>query len=155
MSFAKNDPAENDALSVRAIVALYRQFESVARHADISLAQYRMMLYLRRGPRRAGIIAAAGAVKKPTVSAMLTSLREKGWVSDATDPDDARAVAVSLTKEGRARLAAFEKQLAGSMARLAPNTSLHQLKGALVRFYGGMAETEDARLKEIEDRLLS
>ena len=144
-----------EASSVRAIVALYRQFETIARHSDISLAQYRMMLYLRRGPQRAGAIAAASAVKKPTVSAMLTSLREKGWISDASDPDDARAIAVSLTKAGSARLAAFEKELAESMARLAPDSGLRELNAALARFYAGMAQTEDARLREIEDRLLS
>jgi DNA-binding MarR family transcriptional regulator len=144
-----------EAMSVRAIVALYRQFENVARNSDISLAQYRMMLYLRKGPKRAGVIAAAGAVKKPTVSAILNGLRDKAWISDTKDPEDARVVAVSLTKKGRTRIAAFEVELAASIAKLAPHTSLDQLKIALARFYVGMAETEEARIREIEDRILS
>ena len=53
-----------EVISVRAIVALYREFENVARRADLSLAQYRMLLYLGRGPQRAGVIAAASALKK-------------------------------------------------------------------------------------------
>jgi DNA-binding MarR family transcriptional regulator len=144
-----------EAIGVRAIVALYRQFENVARNSDISLAQYRMMLYLRRGPKRAGVIAAASAVKKPTISAMLNSLRTQGWIQESTDPADGRAVTVSLTKEGSARMARFEGELAASIGKLAPHTSLDRLKVALARFYEGMAETEETRLREIEDRLLS
>jgi len=94
---SKSDP---QSLSVRAIIAFYREFERVMRDGDISLAQYRTMLYLKGGAKRAGAIAAAGAVKKPTVSAMLNNLREKGWIRDEADPVDGRAIAVALTPAG-------------------------------------------------------
>jgi len=85
---SKSDPT---SLSVRAVVAFYREFERVTREADISLGQYRTMLYLKGGAKRAGAIAAAGAVKKPTISAMLNNLREKGWIRDEADPADGAA----------------------------------------------------------------
>jgi predicted transcriptional regulator len=72
--------SEHSALSVRAIVAFYRELERVTRDGDISLGQYRNMLYLKGGAQRAGAIAAASAVKRPTMSAMLNALREMWWV---------------------------------------------------------------------------
>ena len=145
---------KNTSRSVRAIVGLYRQFEQVARDSDISLAQYRMMLFLRSGPQRAGSIAAAGAVKKPTVSAMLGHLRTKGWIADTSDPADGRVVAVSLTKAGKARMEAFETALANSMAKLAPHTDLAGVHAALGELYIGMAESQEQRLKDVERKIL-
>src|SRR5690606_12256414 len=95
-------------LGIRAIIVFYREFERATRDADISIGQYRTMLFLKGGAKRAGAIAAAGAVKKPTVSAMLANLREKGWITDEADPDDARALSVALTPAGLARLNALE-----------------------------------------------
>ncbi len=146
--------SKNTSMSVRVIVGLYRQFEQVARDSDISLAQYRMMLFLRNGPKRAGAIAAAGAVKKPTVSAMLGTLREKGWIADTPDPTDGRVVAVSLTNAGRARMEAFETALANSIAKVAPRTDLTRVHAALGELYAGMAASQDQRLRDIEDKLL-
>ena len=49
---SKSDPR---SLSVRAIIAFYREFERVMRDGDISLAQYRTMLYLKGGAKRVGL----------------------------------------------------------------------------------------------------
>ena len=43
---------------VRLVVSLYREFEQVARRGDMSMAQYRTLLYLLGGSRRAGELAA-------------------------------------------------------------------------------------------------
>ena len=87
---------------VRLVVSLYREFEQVARRGDLSMAQYRTLLYLLGGSRRAGELAAANAVTKPTVSAMITGLRQQGWVADAVDETgDGRVTRVELTR-GRA-----------------------------------------------------
>ena len=51
-------------LAVRSIVSLYREFEQVARRSNISLGQYRTLLYLRAGPKNAGAIAAAGEINR-------------------------------------------------------------------------------------------
>jgi DNA-binding MarR family transcriptional regulator len=94
-------------------------------------------------------------VKKPTVSAMLASLREKGWIADAADPADGRAIAVSLTKAGRARMAGFEAELARSIAKIAPGVDLARLHEALAELHAGMAASQDERLKEIEQKILA
>ena len=55
--------ATNDRVpGVRLVVSLYREFEQVARRGDMSMAQYRTLLYLLGGSRRAGELAAANAV---------------------------------------------------------------------------------------------
>jgi DNA-binding MarR family transcriptional regulator len=146
--------SEKTSLGLRAIVAFYREFERVSRDLDISLAQYRTMLYLKGGARRAGAIAAAGAVKKPTISAMLSNLREKGWISDEADPADGRAISVVLTSAGRARIDAFEKTLADHMSRLVPEPDLAALYKALATAYLDLAASQEDRLKDIEKQFL-
>ena len=93
---------------MRLVVSLYREFEHVARRGDLSMAQYRTLLYLMGGTRRAGELAAANAVTKPTVSAMIGSLRQQGWVTDSIDPADGRVSRIELTAAGRARVEQFE-----------------------------------------------
>ena len=98
-------------LAVRAVVAIYREFEQVARRSDVSMAQYRLMLYLRAGPKRAGEIAAAIAVAKPTISLALNALREKGWITSTTDEEDGRASRILITHAGKTRMEAFEAEV--------------------------------------------
>ena len=137
-------------LAVRAVIVFYREFERVTREADISIGQYRTMLFLKGGAKRAGAIAAAGAVKKPTVSAMLANLRDKGWITDETDPDDARALSVALTPKGRARIDALEDELAARLAAIVPDGEVTALMDALSAAYLTLKSTQADRLKDIE-----
>lgn len=141
-------------LGVRAIIVFYREFERVTREADISLGQYRTMLFLKGGAKRAGAIAAAGAVKKPTVSAMLSNLRDKGWITDEADPDDGRALAVALTPAGLARINALEDELAARLAAIVPDSELKALIAALSTAYLTLYATQADRVKDIESQFL-
>ena len=96
--------ATNDRVpGVRLVVSLYREFEHVARRGDMSMAQYRTLLYLLGGSRRAGELAAANAVTKPTVSAMINGLREQGWVRRRGGRDRRRAGDPHRADGGRPR----------------------------------------------------
>ena len=107
--------AQDPVHGVRLVVSLYREFEQVARQGDLSMAQYRTLLYLLGGSRRAGELAAANAVTKPTVSAMINGLRQQGWVADAADETgDGRVTRVELTDAGRARLGASRASWPGA-----------------------------------------
>lgn len=141
-------------LGIRAIIVFYREFERATRDADISIGQYRTMLFLKGGAKRAGAIAAAGAVKKPTVSAMLTNLRDKGWISDETDPDDARALSVALTPAGLARLNALEDELSARLAAIVPDSEMQALLDALSAAYLSLRATTADRVKDIENQFL-
>jgi DNA-binding MarR family transcriptional regulator len=141
-------------IGIRAIIVFYREFERATRDADISLGQYRTLLFLKGGAKRAGAIAAAGAVKKPTVSAMLANLREKGWISDEADPEDARALSVALTPAGRARIDALEDELAARLASIVPAAELGVLIDALSAAYFSLRSTQAERVKDIESQFL-
>ena len=91
----------NATYPVRSIVAISREFEQVGKQGEMSITQYRFMLFLRNGPKRAGEIAATSLVTKATISGQITSLKEKGWVDVETDETDRRVSRVVLTGEGR------------------------------------------------------
>jgi DNA-binding MarR family transcriptional regulator len=144
--------AQDPVHGVRLVVSLYREFEQVARQGDLSMAQYRTLLYLLGGSRRAGELAAANAVTKPTVSAMINGLRQQGWVADAADETgDGRVTRVELTVEGRARLERFEGELAQRMEQLLPGTDRTQVR----RFFGDLQaahrSTREERLGGVFD----
>jgi DNA-binding MarR family transcriptional regulator len=139
--------ADERAPGVRLVVSLYREFEQVARRGDLSMAQYRTLLYLLGGSRRAGELAAANAVTKPTVSAMITGLRQQGWVADAVDETgDGRVTRVELTREGRARLARFERELADRMEELVPGVDRDDMRSFLRELAVAHSETREERL---------
>ncbi len=140
---------EARAPGVRLIVSLYREFEQVARRGDISMAQYRTLLYLMGGARRAGELAAANAVTKPTVSSMINSLREHGWVADVVDPSDGRVTKVELTPAGWERVDRFETELADCMEALLPGISLDELRQTLAGIYDAHAQTRERRLANV------
>jgi DNA-binding MarR family transcriptional regulator len=134
-------------LSARAIVRMFHRFESATRDSDLSFAQYRILGFLQNGPHRAGELALASAVKKPTVSTLLNGLRQRGWISDRTDPIDGRVVTVVLTPSGRKRLQAFDNQLAKTLESHVSKADLPTMLVALVRLYASLNATSyaDAR----------
>lgn len=131
-------------LGARAIVRMFHRFESALRNSDLSFAQYRTLGFLQNGPQRAGELALASAVKKPTVSTLLNGLRQRGWISDRTDPVDGRVVTVVLTPSGRKRLRAFDDQLARTLESYIPEADLPLTYPALVRLYASLNEAPKA-----------
>ena len=133
----KNEPE----IGVRLVVALYRDFEQAARSGDITMAQYRTLLFLRRGSRRAGEIASASSVSKPTVSTMISRLRANGWIEEVQSLDDARITKLELTDSGRDRLVQFEAVLSGRLSDALPGlredswAALAALYRSHVQFY--------------------
>jgi DNA-binding MarR family transcriptional regulator len=99
-------------LLARAVVVLFRDFELVAREAEITVPQYRFLLFLKRGPKRAGELAVEAAIGKPTASALIVEMERRGLITREADPDDARSVQLRLTQLGLDRHAAFEAALA-------------------------------------------
>jgi len=127
-------------LSARAIVRMFHRFETAVRNSDLSFAQYRILGFLQNGPRRAGELALAAAVKKPTVSTVLNGLRRRGWISDLTDSADGRVVTVVLTASGRKRLREFDNQLAQTLESYISEADLPRMLAALVRLYASLNE---------------
>ncbi len=144
--------ADRRASGVRLVVSLYREFEQVARTGDLSMAQYRTLLYLMGGSLRAGELAAANAVTKPTVSAMIAGLRDRGWVSEAVDPSDGRVTRIVLTDAGRQRVSRFERQLADRLEALLPGVDPAEVRSVLDELYEAHATTRQERLADVFGR---
>ncbi|MFT3802462.1 MAG: MarR family winged helix-turn-helix transcriptional regulator [Burkholderiaceae bacterium] len=132
--------------AVRSIVAVFREFEQVARQQEMSLAHYRLLLFLRNGPQRAGEIAASSLVAKPTVSLQFADLRDRGWVAALIDPRDKRASRLELTPQGRAAMDSFETRLVETLESATPPDSHEAVIDGLNRLYLALGETRERRL---------
>jgi DNA-binding MarR family transcriptional regulator len=78
---------------------------------EITLAQYRLLAMIADGAERASQIAGRLALTKPTVSATIETLVERGLVTRATADDDRRAFRLQITSEGWAVLATAERAM--------------------------------------------
>lgn len=134
------------AYPVRSIVAVAREFEQAGKQSEMSLTQYRFMLFLRNGPKRAGEIAATSLVTKATISGQITQLKDKGWVDVETDASDRRVSRVVLTAEGRAVMDRFEALLLGCLDSLIGDADRERILAALSDLYLAMGATRETRL---------
>jgi len=86
---------------IRRVIALRAR----AVHPDLAPASYLMLTYVaEHGPLRASEIADQFDIDKGAVSRQVTSLTDLGLLERATDPEDGRAMLVSVSHEGRTRL---------------------------------------------------
>jgi DNA-binding MarR family transcriptional regulator len=93
------------------IARLSRLLESHSA-SDMTLSQYRVLGILSTGDERASLLAARLTVAKPTLTALVDSLVERGYVARESSADDRRAVRLSITDGGRSALADTERHLA-------------------------------------------
>src|SRR5699024_4540556 len=77
---------------------------------QIEPAAYSVLFTLQReGPQRMTAISKHLGIGKPTLSRQLSTLAERGFITKKADPADGRALVVSLTEQGRARLESAQK----------------------------------------------
>jgi DNA-binding MarR family transcriptional regulator len=70
--------------------------------ADLTLPQYRVLGLLAAGDERASQLAARLAVAKPTLTAIVNSLVDRGYVVRESAPGDRRVVRLSISPAGTA-----------------------------------------------------
>jgi DNA-binding MarR family transcriptional regulator len=97
--------------ATRAVVRVARMLEHAA--TELTLPQYRLLVMVSCGDQRASRLAGHLALSKPTVTAVVDGLVERGFLTRSEVVGDRRAVDLSLTETGRAALAATD----GAMAR--------------------------------------
>lgn len=69
---------------------------------DISVTQcYALEVLVERGPSRSQALAEALMLDKSTTTRVVDALVRKAYVERLPDPDDARAVSLRVTREGR------------------------------------------------------
>jgi DNA-binding MarR family transcriptional regulator len=87
---------------IRRVIALRAR----AVHPDLAPSSYLMLTYVaEHGPLRASGIADQFDIDKGAVSRQVGHLTELGLLERITDPDDGLALLVSVSVEGRTRLA--------------------------------------------------
>lgn len=107
------------ARGVRGIAFLSRLFEQTCQGAGLSLPQYRLLLYVRRGPQRAAELAARAAVKRPTLTALVDGLQQQGLLRRIPVEGDRRGVRLDLTAKGVQALDEAEGALTRQLASIA------------------------------------
>ena len=78
---------------------------------ELTLPQYRLLAMIADGAERASQIAGRLALTKPTVSATIDTLVERGLVTRAVVDDDRRALRLQISAEGRTVLGGAERAM--------------------------------------------
>jgi DNA-binding MarR family transcriptional regulator len=115
--------------AVLTLARLARMMERAC--ADLTLAQYRLLALVRDGEDRASLLAGQLALAKPTVSATVETLVERGLLGRESVEGDRRAVRLEVTAAGRAALGVAEQSMG------------ERLEGVLARV-GDLALVEEA-----------
>ncbi len=75
-------------------------------HPDLAPSSYLMLTFVaERGPMRASEIAEQFEIDKGAISRQVAHLTDLGLLTRVGDPEDGRAMLVSVSEEGRRRLA--------------------------------------------------
>ena len=106
------------AAVVRSLARLGRIVEQTGQHAGVSLAQYRLLLFVAREPQRAGELATRAAVSKPTLTNLVNTLERDGLIRRERLADDRRGIRLEVTEEGSRALAEAERILIGRIGQL-------------------------------------
>ena len=112
----------------------------------LTLPQYRLLAMIGVGADRASHLAGQLALAKPTVSATVDTLVERGLVERATSRDDRRVTTLSVTVAGRGVLGdaegAMRARLDDVLARVDDPAAV---SGALAALAAGLDERRSAR----------
>ena len=106
-------PDDDLRRAARAIALAARKLERAV--SDVTLAQYRVLSAVAAGDERSSLIADRLAVAKPTVTAAVDGLVERGFLNREAVEGDRRSVRVFVTPTGRAALCAAEEAMARAL----------------------------------------
>jgi len=104
--------------AVRVIARLARVFETRLGEESMSLPQFRVLAFLSEGEWAASALADWLAVSRPSITAIVDTLVERGWVERHDSPTDRRRVLHHLTADGRAALASSTATLDETLGTL-------------------------------------
>jgi DNA-binding MarR family transcriptional regulator len=106
-------PAGDRLEALRTLARISRTLERSS--SELSLAQYRVLAAIAAGEERASRVAGRLALGKPTVSAAVDALSQRGLLARRQLSSDQRVIALELTPAGAALLAGVEQQMLGRL----------------------------------------
>jgi DNA-binding MarR family transcriptional regulator len=131
--------------AARSLALLARKLERAC--GALSLAQFRVLSLVAAGDERSSLVAERLAVAKPTVTAVVDGLVERGYLAREAIAGDRRAIRLLVTDDGRAAVAAAEDAMADSLQGLFDGVTD---RDALLR---GLAELHEAWVERVDARL--
>ena len=102
--------------TLRTLVRIARTLEHAC--TELTLPQYRLLAMVATGDRQATQLAGRLALSKPTITAVVDGLVERGLLSRSVVAGDRRAVDLTLTGAGREALEGTEAAMADRLWRL-------------------------------------
>ncbi len=137
-------PDPDLARAARALALAARSLERAAGECDVTLAQYRVLGLIAAGDERSSLLAERLAVAKPTITAVVDGLVERGFVERTSVAGDRRSIRLSLTKAGQLALRAVERSMAEVLDRIFGETND---RAALVHALGDLDNAFAARMR--------
>jgi DNA-binding MarR family transcriptional regulator len=112
------EPAGDDDLgrAVRALAFAARRLERSL--PDLTLSQYRVLALVASGDERASRVAQRLAVAKPTVTAVVDGLVDRGLLQREAIEGDRRSLRLVLTERGRGALAVAEDAMCAAIGEV-------------------------------------
>jgi len=133
--------------AARTIALLGRVLERAA--GDLTLAQYRVLAMVSAGDERASLLAGRLAITKPSVSAVVDGLVERGYLAREPVDGDRRAIRLRITTGGTKALDAAEAAMA---ERLEPLVEAVEDRAALMTGLDEMHAVLRARFKSRSEK---
>ena len=118
--------------AVRAAARLARVSGSALVDADLTLPQYRVLVFLAAGGRPATDVAALLGVTPSTVTSVVDGLVTRSLVERTTDPADRRKVVLALTDAGQQAMERGDQVVGGALDRLLARLEPAEAETALV-----------------------
>lgn len=116
----------------RAQVKVMRELQKGRAFADLSISEYDILFNLKRCPSHTSRLTDLNEhllMSQPSLSRTAERLEKRGFVTRRKDPNDSRAVLVSLTEAGLAKQAAVGREHVRHIHRiLQPLLSAEQLQ---------------------------
>jgi long-chain acyl-CoA synthetase len=131
----------------RTVARLGRQVEIALADIELTTAQYRTLTQLGEGAEASSSLAAKLAVSRPSVTAVVEGLVERGLVDRRHTDEDRRRVSVNHTPAGRQVLARADEAVSARLAELLAGVSLRQAAQAVngITQWGKAMDAKKAR----------
>jgi len=124
--------SERSADAVRAAARLAKVSGSALADAELTLPQYRVLVFLAGRGRPATHVAALLGVTPSTVTSVVDGLVVRDMVQRSSDPEDRRRVVLSLTPTGHRAMALGDRVVGAALDRLLARLDPGEAEAALV-----------------------
>lgn len=123
--------AELPIAAARAAARFSKSLEVALAELNLSLPQYRLLVFLTANPERASALARRLDVSPPSLTALVDGCVARGLVERATSPEDRRRVVHVITPEGDELLARADAIASARLVEVAGHLTSSQSRKIL------------------------